>query len=120
MFGFSVVLYEFGLVIPVPRVIVYGVAPVFNLSVYSIPGFTVPACTVKLLVGVTCVDISCIVSVLHDNVLHSKSSYCISHHPRDRWKSLSFLYAAPSPTSGVLSTLILDGFSLVAIIYCIK
>ena len=82
VFGVSSVLYQFGLVTPVPSVIVYGVFPVFTLNTYSIPGFTVPAVTVKSLDGVTLFDMSSIVREFHVSVTHSKSLYCISHdHP---------------------------------------
>ncbi len=75
MFGSSVVLYPFGLVTPVPSVIVYGVLPVFTLNTYSIPGFSsVPADTVKLLDGVMLFEISSIVMEFHVRVCHSKSS----------------------------------------------
>lgn len=53
-------------------------------------------------------------------VSRSKSSYDISPPHMDRWKSLSVLYAAQSQTLGMLSTLILLGFNLVAIIFYVK
>lgn len=89
----------------------------FTLNTYSIPGFTVPAETVKSLDGVMLFDISSITRDVPVRVCHSKSLYDISHPPIDQWKSLSFWYAAPSHTRGVLSTFILVGFSLVAIIF---
>lgn len=108
-------LYQFGLEIHVPKVIVYGVLPEFTLNVYTIHGFNVPAVTVKSEDGVMLFDISSIVIELPVSVFHAKSSYAISPPHIDQWKSSSVLYDAPSPTRGVLSTLILDGFNLVAI-----
>ena len=107
--------YQFGFIIPVPKVIVYGVFQLFTLKIYSIQGFTVPADTVKSVFGVIFVFMSSIVIELHVSTLHAKSSYAISPPHIDQWKSSSVLYDAPSPTRGVLSTLILDGFNLVAI-----
>lgn len=87
----------------------------FTLNVYTIPGFTVPADTVKSQDGVMLFDGFSITTEFPMSVFHAKSSYAISQPPIDQWKSSSVLYAAPSPTRGVLSTLILDGFNLVAI-----
>lgn len=85
-------LYQFGLVTPVPSVIVYGVLPVFTLNLYTIPGFSVPGDTLmlKLLDGVVILDMSLNVNELQERVTHSKSSYSMSHPPNDQWNWLSF------------------------------
>ena len=57
VFGFSAMLYQFGLDIPDPNVIVYGLFHTLTLSMYSIPCFTVHADTVKSLFGVMMFDI---------------------------------------------------------------
>ena len=89
----------------------------FTLNTYSIPGFSVPAETVKFPVGVTLFDMFSITREFQVRVTHLKSSYAISQPPFDQRKLSSFWYDAPSHTRGVLSTFILVGFNLVAIIF---
>lgn len=118
VFVFSVVLYQFGFVTPVPSVIVYGVFPVFTLNTYSIPGFTVPADTVKSLDGVMLFDMSSIAIAFHVRVCHWKSAYFISPthvHVSCHLKLLLSSYHKFCPTCGEFDDLTLCGFNLVTI-----